>query len=251
MHWTKSSRLSCLFPLSSSLIHSLLLSYSILYPCLLVQLILVLGDFHIPHRSENIPDAFKSLLQQKVSQVLCTGNLCMKSTEDFVRSLGYNAHIVKGDLDAGLELPESKVIKVGELVIGLIHGHQIVPWGDSAMLANHARSMGVDILVHGHTHALEVLRSEGSSTSSKSASVAAASPTAASPSAAGAATSFGSTLLLNPGSITGAYSPFTTSVSPSFCLLAIQGPNVTVYQYELLAAGAEVTVTKTEWSKTK
>jgi vacuolar protein sorting-associated protein 29 len=174
--------------------------------------------------------------------VLCTGNLCMKSTEDFVRSLAYNAHIVRGDLDAGLDLPDSKVFKIGELTFGLIHGHQLVPWGDTAMLANHARSSGVDVLIHGHTHAAEILRSEGNGAPAAKLSADATSGAAISASA--------STLLLNPGSITGAYSPFTTQVLPSFCLLAIQGPAVTVYQYEILS-GQEVTVTKTEWKKQK
>lgn len=183
--------------------------------------------------------------QSKVSQVLCTGNLCMKSTEDYVRSLGYNAHIVRGDLDAGLDLPDSKTIKIGELAIGIIHGHQLVPWNDAAILANYARSIGVDVLIHGHTHAPEILRSEGSgSAPAKSASGA--------DGASGTSVSAGaSTLLLNPGSITGAFSPFTSQVFPSFCLLAIAGPSVTIYQYELLAAGQEVTVTKSEWKKQK
>lgn len=166
----------------------------------------------------------------------------MKSTEDYIRSLGSSSNFVKGDLDVGLDLPDSTVLKIGEISIGLIHGHQIVPWGDPAMLANHARSMGVDILVHGHTHALEVLRVDGSPAPVKSAS-------ASSSDVAGG--SFGSTLLLNPGSITGAYSPFTTQVCPSFCLLAISGTSVIVYQYEILAPGQEVTVTKTEWKKEK
>ena len=146
---------------------------------------------------------------------------------------------------AGLELPEQKVIRIGELSIGVIHGHQIVPWSDPAMLANHARSIGVDVLIHGHSHAASVARAEGSAPAS--ASAAAASNGVASPAAASSAPS---TLLLNPGSLTGAYSPFTTSVLPSFLLLAIAGPSVLIYHYELSAAG-EVTVNKSEWKKTK
>ena len=106
------------------------------------------------------------------------------------------------------------------------------------MLANHARAMGVDVLVHGHSHTASVAQVEGSATSKEPLT------------ATAAAASTASTLLLNPGSITGAYSPFTTQVLPSFALMAIQGANVLVYQYELSAAG-EVAVTKTEWKKTK
>lgn len=172
--------------------------------------------------------------------MICTGNLCMKSTEDFVRSLAYNAHFVRGDLDSASEAPDQKTIRIGELSIGIIHGHQITPWGDTAMLANHARSMGVDVLIHGHSHAASVAKVDGSGAPSKDA------PTTA----AAAAASTASTLLLNPGSMTGAYSPFTTQVLPSFLLLAIQGPSVIVYVYELNTTG-EVSITKTEWKKTK
>jgi vacuolar protein sorting-associated protein 29 len=187
----------------------------------------------------------------------------MKSTEDYVRSLGYNAHIVRGDLDTSAgattePLPDSKVVRIGELQVGLIHGHQIVPWGDTEMLANHARAMGVDVLVHGHSHQAAVARVEGSATSKEAptatAAAAAASSTAASaPAAAAAAASASgpSTLLLNPGSLTGAFSPFTTAVSPSFLLLAVQGPTVIIYTYELNAATGEVGVTKSEWKKQK
>ncbi len=175
----------------------------------------------------------------------------MKSTEDFVRSLAYNAHLVRGDLDAGgastgssvgaslsSDLPESKIVKIGELSFGLIHGHQIVPWGDQAMLENQARAMGVDVLVHGHSHALSVARGggggEGAGSSKADATTAAASTAATS-----APATSPSTLLLNPGSLTGAFSPFTTLVLPSFLLLAVQGSSVLIYAYELTASGEE------------
>ena len=177
----------------------------------------------------------------------------MKQTEDYIRGLAYNAHIVKGDLDAGLDFPDQKILKIGELTIGLIHGHQIVPWGDSAILANHARAIGVDILVHGHSHAAEILKAEGNGAApSKSAASNAAiiDSSSSSSSSSSAAASSPSTLLLNPGSLTGAYSPFTTQIIPSFFVLAISGPSVLIYQYEILQ-GQEVTVTKTEWKKTK
>jgi vacuolar protein sorting-associated protein 29 len=167
----------------------------------------------------------------------------MKSTEEFIRSMAYNAHIVRGDLDAGLDLPESKVIKIGEVSIGIIHGHQIVPWSDTALLASHARAMGVDVLIHGHSHSLMVARAEGSATAKDV-------PSSASAAASSAAAAAGSTLLLNPGSLTGAYSPFTTSVLPSFLLLAIQGPSVLIYSYELGADG-NVAVSRSDWRKAK
>ena len=54
---------------------------------------------------------------------------------------------------------------------------------------------------------------------------------------------------INPGSITGAYSPLCMDkdVKPSFVLLAIQGDKVVCYVYELV--NGEVEVSKTEFPK--
>jgi len=49
------------------------------------------------------------------------------------------------------------------------------------------------------------------------------------------------------GSITGAYSSLTENVTPSFILLAVQGPKVICYVYELIKG--EVEVSKTEFTK--
>ena len=45
--------------------------------------------------------------------------------------------------------------------IGLIHGHQVMPWGDHVALASIRRKLDVDILVSGHTHKNEVVEHEG------------------------------------------------------------------------------------------
>jgi vacuolar protein sorting-associated protein 29 len=41
------------------------------------------------------------------------------------------------------------------------------------------------------------------------------------------------TLLINPGSATGAYSGLLSDVVPSFCLLDVDESKLTVYSYEL------------------
>lgn len=77
------------------------------------------------------------------------------------------------------EFPEQKVIKIGDFVILLTHGHQIVPWSDMELLCNLGRSVSADIIISGHTHKLS--------------------------------TNIHNNLcLINPGSVTGAYSPFTS-----------------------------------------
>lgn len=157
----------------------MLLAFGRRYP----QLVLVLGDLHIPHRKDELPPQFKDLLVPgKMQHVLCTGNVCSKTMEDYLRTLANSVHIVKGDMDvaSGLsELPEQKVIKIGEFRIGLCHGHQVVPWGDAESLGNLQRQLDVDILITGHTHQNGVHEYENK-------------------------------YMINPGSVTGAYSPFTT-----------------------------------------
>ena len=44
-------------------------------------------------------------------------------------------HAVKGDFDDMANLPETKVVQIGNFKIRLIHGHQIIPWGDLEALA--------------------------------------------------------------------------------------------------------------------
>eukprot|EP01006_Ploeotia_vitrea_P004112 TRINITY_DN11386_c0_g1_i2.p1 TRINITY_DN11386_c0_g1~~TRINITY_DN11386_c0_g1_i2.p1 ORF type:complete len:192 (-),score=82.07 TRINITY_DN11386_c0_g1_i2:220-750(-) len=155
------------------------------------ELVLVLGDIHIPHRQANLPEQFKDLLVPgKMQHVLCTGNLCSKAMDDYLHQLANNVHIVRGDMD-DKTYPETKIIQIGHFKIGLCHGHQIVPWGDPESLANLQRKMGVDILITGHTHKNEVYEYEKK-------------------------------YIINPGSITGAYSSKSTDVVPSFVLMAVK-----------------------------
>ena len=167
------------------------------------ELALVLGDFHIPHRAAGIPEKFqKMLVPNKMQHVLCTGNVITKEQYEDLRALAPNVHVVRGDFDEETTFPESKVVQIGQFKIGLIHGHQIVPWGDAHSLAMVRRSLDVDILITGNTHRNEVNEYEGK-------------------------------WFINPGSITGAYSTITVDVTASFILLAIQGTKVTTYVYEL------------------
>lgn len=66
----------------------------------MLQLVLVLGDVHVPHRTSGIPAKFKKLLVPgKIQHILCTGNLCTKETFDYLRSVANDVHIVRGDFD--------------------------------------------------------------------------------------------------------------------------------------------------------
>mmetsp|Transcript_9346 Transcript_9346/g.13689 ORF Transcript_9346/g.13689 Transcript_9346/m.13689 type:complete len:246 (+) Transcript_9346:195-932(+) len=234
------------------------------------ELVLVLGDLHIPQRAGSIPEKFKRMLvPNKMQHVICTGNLGCKEQYEELRELAPNVHVVTGDfeyespassenkktdpssaMNAGIlgtsaisimtgdteptaeheeedgtlhalptmpSFPDTKVVQVGHFRIGVVHGHQIVPWGDHMSLAMVRRKLDVDILISGHTHKNEVVEHDGC-------------------------------YHINPGSITGAYSSLSDEeVTPSFILLAVQGSKVVCYVYELV--NGEVDVSKTEFTK--
>lgn len=51
------------------------------------ELVLVLGDMHIPHREAAIPEKFKKMLvPNKMQHVLCTGNLIGKDQYNDLRT---------------------------------------------------------------------------------------------------------------------------------------------------------------------
>ncbi len=53
------------------------------------ELVLVLGDYHIPHRAAMIPEVFKKMLvPNKMQHIFCTGNLVTKEQHDELRALG-------------------------------------------------------------------------------------------------------------------------------------------------------------------
>jgi len=184
------------------------------------ELVLVLGDLHIPQRKAELPEQFKDLLVPgKMQHVICTGNIVSKTTEEYLRTLATSVHIVRGDMDVttGLsDLPEQKTLRIGEFTLGLIHGHQSMPWGDPESLALIQRQLSCDILITGHTHKNAVYVYEKK-------------------------------YIINPGSATGAYSTFTPTVIPSFVLMAIKGSKVVTYVYEL--RDGEVHVSKSEFTK--
>mmetsp|Transcript_25214 Transcript_25214/g.84164 ORF Transcript_25214/g.84164 Transcript_25214/m.84164 type:complete len:154 (-) Transcript_25214:330-791(-) len=135
--------------------------------------------------------------------VICTGNVGARAIEEQLRGIaGEDCKIVQGDADFDFSFPETSVTQVGEFRVGVIHGHQIVPWGDQEALSKCAGKLGVDILVSGHSHKHSIV-------------------------------DLGGKFLINPGSVTGACNSLGEfDVVPSFMLMAIQGSSVTLYTYE-------------------
>lgn len=183
------------------------------------ELVLVVGDMHIPNKVSDIPEQFKTILSpNKIHHVLSLGNIGSRESYDWLKTLSSNFHSVKGEIDEQPNLPETKVVQIGEFRIGMIHGHQVVPWGDAEALANIQRQLGCDILLSGHTHVNSVTIYDGK-------------------------------YFINPGSITGAYSPLLPDPTPSFVLMAVQGDYAVIYLYELNDTSKKFDVSKLEFTK--
>uniref|UniRef100_A0A914LX60 Vacuolar protein sorting-associated protein 29 n=1 Tax=Meloidogyne incognita TaxID=6306 RepID=A0A914LX60_MELIC len=181
------------------------------------MLVLVIGDFFIPYRAHNLPQKFRKLLvPNKMQHILCTGNVCTQETMNYLKTLTCDVHCVRGDFDEDTSYPDMKVIPVGHFRIGLVHGHQFIPWGDLKAMELAAQQMGVDVLISGHTHECAVFDKDG-------------------------------IFYINPGSATGAFSLIKNKVVPSFIVLDVQTDVIIAYIYRLL--DDEVKVERSQFKK--
>jgi vacuolar protein sorting-associated protein 29 len=157
---------------------------------------------HIPTRASDLPSEFKDLLEPgKIQTILCTGNVCSKEILQYLKTIAPDVRVVKGEYDKGID-KEYEVINFGQIKIGLIHGHQITPWGDKESLLSMQRKLDVDVLVSGHTHELSLYEYQNK-------------------------------IFLNPGSATGAFHPLRKT-DPSFILMDVQGSQLDCYIYTLV-----------------
>ncbi|MFX1453102.1 MAG: YfcE family phosphodiesterase [Promethearchaeota archaeon] len=171
---------------------------------------LAIGDAHIPRRAKSIPDGILNKLnelseQKSFDYTFFTGDLI--TAFEFIDFLKLktinNVFIVIGNMDyyggnRSSPIYQNLGIKFLDnenLSIGLTHGHQIEPRGDHSQLEYFAlNEKGCNILISGHTHKEEIfLTNKG-------------------------------ILLLNPGSVTGAWS-FIASGIPSFINININEDN--------------------------
>ncbi|PWN50505.1 Metallo-dependent phosphatase [Violaceomyces palustris] len=126
------------------------------------MLVLVIGDLHIPYRSHDLPAKFKKLLVPgKIQQIICTGNVCNTDYLHYLRTIAGDVHVVKGDYDDNPHFPSSLILNHPPLRIGVLHGHQVVPAGETESLSAIARAMDTDILLTGHTHRFEAFELDG------------------------------------------------------------------------------------------
>lgn len=183
------------------------------------EFLLLLGDMHFPMKAQVVPEAFRELLAPGAfSQVLCTGSLGSGAEAlEYVKALGKNFHLVRGEYeDPATQTPEFRIVAAGKLKIGLVHGHQVIPWGDAESLNNFMREHDVDVVVSGHTHEQKCEKFDGR-------------------------------LFINPGSFTGAYGPLALDVEPGFVACEVREKSVEAFFYRL--AKKEVVVSKASWTK--
>ena len=104
------------------------------------------------------------LVPNKMQHVICTGNVGREQYEE-LRALAPNVHVVEGDFpeEEGNELhfPEMSTAQVGNFRIGVIHGHQLLPFQSQDVIARMRRKLNVDIMITGHSHQNEVVMHDG------------------------------------------------------------------------------------------
>jgi len=185
--------------------------------------LLAIGDSHLPRRAKSVPDQIIKKLEQlvkieKFDYTFFTGDVV--NAPKFMNFLNLitkrNLFVVIGNMDyygGNRDAPIYRSLNVsmgnnGNLFIGLTHGHQISPRGDHSQLELIAIEKSFNILISGHTHKEETFLQKN-------------------------------ILLLNPGSVTGAWS-FVASGNPSFITISIIEKtgeiNVVLYQYDIRAA---------------
>ena len=182
------------------------------------ELVLVVGDMFVPQRAPDIDPQFKAILiPNKLQHVLSLGNIGSRESYDWLRSLSNDFHGVKGDYDTG-DMPEKKLVTIGEFKIGMSHGHQVLPLGDVESLSGIARELDCDIFISGNTHQIGVQVLDNK-------------------------------LFINPGSISGAFSNFVADPSPSFILMVLTGTEAIIYLYVLNDRTQKFEVSKVEYRK--
>ncbi|OHS98973.1 Vacuolar protein sorting-associated protein 29 [Tritrichomonas foetus] len=182
------------------------------------MLVLIIGDLHIPFKAHEISRLFREHLQPgKIHQILCTGNVSVKSELDYLRTICNEIVVVRGEFDEeGISNIEQTVLTIGGFRVGLISSYSVFPISDLSRLALKQRELDVDILIHGGTHQADACEYDGC-------------------------------FYLDPGSATGAFTSEDPNPTPSFILLNVQGTTAIAYIYTL--AEGTIAVKKVKFSK--
>ena len=183
------------------------------------MLVLIIGDLHIPYKAHEISKIFReNLVPGKIHQILCTGNVCVKSEMDYLRTICNEIVVVRGENDDDcISNIEQTVLTIGGFRVGLVSSYNLFPLEDKSRLAIKQRELDCDILVHGGTHKASAYIYDGC-------------------------------FYLDPGSATGAFTATQSHPVPSFILLNVQGTTAIAYIYTLSEDGS-IKANKVKYSK--
>ena len=167
--------------------------------------ILCIGDSHIPNRAKDLPEKIYNKLDNLTKEGLFdftffTGDVIKfpKLLDSLNLKTKKKLYIVMGNMDYYYDNRNAPIYQKLEVIfedkdkmtLGLTHGAQIRPRGDHSQLENLAIEKKYNIIVSGHTHKEEIFLTDKG------------------------------ILLINPGSVTGAWS-FVASGIPSFIELNV------------------------------
>jgi len=165
--------------------------------------VLILSDSHIHDRADEIPGEFMEIFASGSYEIVMhTGDLVDPDVLSLVKKLGERQYIVKGNMDY-LDLPKQAVFEVGGVKIGVVHGDQVRPRGNIEALTRIAKTINVNVLVSGHTHAPFITEYKG-------------------------------VIHVNPGSVTGVWGGGGGSARPSFIEMTVMDNKIDVELYELV-----------------
>ena len=167
--------------------------------------ILCIGDSHVPIRAKDLPEQIYNKINELTGTKLFDYTLFTGDVINFPKFLDFLNQKTKrtlfkviGNMDYYYGNRDSPIFQKLDIsfedkdkfTIGLTHGSQIKPRGDHSQLENLAIEKEYNILISGHTHKEEVFLTDKG------------------------------ILLINPGSVTGAWS-FVASGIPSFIELNV------------------------------
>ncbi len=166
--------------------------------------IAIVSDSHIPDRADKIPEKFWDKIED-ADLTVHAGDYAREETFNALETYSNEFYGVKGNCDFfdSDELEESHTFEVEDLKIGVYHGTGIAPRGHTPTLEKIAsKDLEVDVLVNGHTHQVEIEKTEKS-------------------------------LLLNPGSCTGVGGGTARASNPTMMVVEVdEGLNVKVLELE-------------------
>lgn len=121
-------------------------------------MIAVISDSHVPQRADGIPSRFLELLNESELAVHC-GDFTDESVKENIEE-ECKLVAVKGNCDF-FDLPNSEKFEKNGINFGVYHGTGITPRGHHPTLVKICDDLGVEVLLNGHTHEQEALKTDG------------------------------------------------------------------------------------------